>query len=226
MMHVLLESAAPAQARLSHWTSASVVVHGGIIVAALWLTLASPIEPDGPPHAYEMVYRAPLVTPPEVRPTTAVISAPPFGAITIPAVAVPRITFPDFIPSAQSSADFPASRIFGDSRGSSLHPTGSRDPLTSEQVEQVVRPRIDNPSPAYPSQLRSASVEGDVLVRFVVDTLGRVEPRSVEIREATHALFGDAVRNWIQRTRYEPATAAGQRVRQLVEQRVGFTLRR
>lgn len=227
MMHVLLESAAPAQARLMSWTSASVVTHGGIVAAALWLTLSPPVEPITRAQSEDIVYARPPVDPPPL--SHAIVRHTPIprlGAITIPAVDVPRITFPDRLPTIQSTADFPASRVFGDPRGTSPNPGGSGEPHLAHQVERIVRPHPGNPTPVYPSALRSAGVEGDVLVRFVVDTLGRVELRSVEVREATHALFADAVRAWLVRTRYDAATVRGERVRQLVEQRVGFSLKR
>jgi TonB family protein len=226
MMHVLLESAAPAPRRLVSWTSASVAAHGAVVGLALWVTLAPEIATSAPPRAEDVVYVRPDVQAQRVeRPIVRNASIPRLGAITIPAVAAQRITFPDVIPSVASSADFPATILFGDRGGTSTDPASDR-PFESSQVERVVRPRPGNPTPAYPSQLRSANVEGNVLVRFVVDTLGRVEPSSVEVRGYTHALFADAVREWLRRTRYDPATIADQPVRQLVEQRVGFTVRR
>jgi TonB family protein len=178
------------------------------------------------PRVEDLFYLRPHVEQPTVthaimRPTP----IPRFGAVTIPAVAVPRVTFPEYVPSVSSGSDFPASMIFGDPVGSSTRAVTGQ-PYEPYQVERTVRPGAGNPSPTYPSTLRSAGVEGDVLVRFVVDTLGRVEPGSVEIREFTHALFADAVREWLRRTHYDPASIGGRPVRQLVEQRVGFTLRR
>lgn len=93
-------------------------------------------------------------------------------------------------------------------------------------VDRAVVPRSDNGSPIYPALLRSAGIEGDVLVRFVVDSAGRVEPNSITLLDASHVAFGDAVSRWLQRARYLPAEVAGRPVRQLVEQRFGFTLRR
>ena len=227
MMRMLLESAAPGQRRLGSWTSVSVGVHGAIVGAAIWLTVAPP--PSGPirmdPTVLPRWVHPVPEPPPAQRPVAAGRPVPRPGRVDIPPVSIPRITFPDVIPSITSNADFPASRIFGDPNGTSIRPV-SDAPFESGQVEQIVRPRVGNPNPVYPATLRSANVEGDVRVRFIVDTLGRVEPRSVEIRETTHALFADAVRDWLRRTRYEPATIGGQPVRQLVEQRVGFTLRR
>jgi protein TonB len=90
----------------------------------------------------------------------------------------------------------------------------------------VVAPRPGNPAPAYPASLRSAQVEGSVLARFIVDTTGRVEAASINFPEATHALFADAVRQSLLRSRYLPAVLGEHAVRQLVEQRFAFTLTR
>jgi protein TonB len=65
-----------------------------------------------------------------------------------------------------------------------------------------------------------------VVARFIVDTLGHVDPGSISILASTHALFADEVRRWLARTRYAPAMHAGGNVRQLVEQRFEFALRR
>jgi TonB family protein len=81
-----------------------------------------------------------------------------------------------------------------------------------------------NGQPEYPAMLRQVAAEGDVHVRFVVDTAGRVEPTSIEILRASHPLFGAAVQRWLSRNRYVPAEVSGSRVRQLVEQRIAFTL--
>jgi protein TonB len=97
---------------------------------------------------------------------------------------------------------------------------------TSELVEKVVAPRPGNPVPAYPASLRAAQIEGSVVARFVVDTTGRVEAASINFPEATHLLFGEAVRQSLLRSRYLPAVVADHTVRQLVEQRFAFTLTR
>ena len=40
------------------------------------------------------------------------------------------------------------------------------------QVEQAVHPTAGSPAPRYPDMLRSAGVDGMVLIQFVVDTTG------------------------------------------------------
>jgi periplasmic protein TonB len=78
--------------------------------------------------------------------------------------------------------------------------------------------------PQYPERLRAAGVTGRVVVRLVVDTLGRVEPASVAIRESAHDLFAQAVRAVIPSLRFVPAEAGGRRVRMLVDLPFEFRL--
>ena len=66
--------------------------------------------------------------------------------------------------------------------------------------------------------------EGSVMVEFVVDTTGRVEPGSIQLTQADHALFASAVRDVLPRYRFIPAMAAGHRVRQLVRLPFRFDL--
>lgn len=43
-------------------------------------------------------------------------------------------------------------------------------------VDQPVTPLPGSPVPTYPPELKAARVGGEVLVQFVVDTVGHVEP--------------------------------------------------
>lgn len=113
----------------------------------------------------------------------------------------------------------------GLSDGATSGPPPGDGIYTEGLVERTVAPRPDNPYPAYPARLRVALVEGSVLVQFVVDTAGRVELQSPVILRATHPLFAESVRRWLTRTRYSPAKADGGPVRQLVRQKIDFTLR-
>ena len=86
-------------------------------------------------------------------------------------------------------------------------------------------PARGNPSPAYPEALRAAGVEARVVARFIIDTVGRVEPASVAIAGVdADPRFVDAVRAVLPRLRFRPAMAAGHRARQQVEQPFAFTL--
>ena len=97
-------------------------------------------------------------------------------------------------------------------------------PYFEFQVEKRVLARPDNPRPSYPETLRLAGITGQVFAQYVVDTLGRVEPKSVRILASTHELFSSAVRDVLPRMRFVPAEAGGRRVRMLVEQPFSFTI--
>jgi TonB family protein len=63
------------------------------------------------------------------------------------------------------------------------------------------------PKPSVPSQL--ANVEGDVRLRFTVDTDGRPVMSSVSVMSSTHQALTDAVKRVIPSMRFEPAKTGG-----------------
>lgn len=92
-------------------------------------------------------------------------------------------------------------------------------------VDREVVPWPTNPVPRYPDALRDARIEGRVLVRFVVDTTGRVNMESVVIHAADHPAFGEAVIENLRRSRFRPAEYRGRKVAQLVARPFVFVLR-
>jgi TonB family protein len=93
-------------------------------------------------------------------------------------------------------------------------------------VEKTVWPRPNNPKPAYPSSMLSAGVEAHVLMRFVVDSTGRVDAKSLVFPQGVHQLFTEAVKRALLRSRYFPAELAGRRVAQRVVQDFVFQIQR
>jgi protein TonB len=77
-------------------------------------------------------------------------------------------------------------------------------------------------APVYPAALESRGVEGYVIVRFVVDSTGRVDMASVMTVEATAPEFDRAVRDAIPGMRFRPAKVGQRAVRQLAEQLFRF----
>lgn len=94
------------------------------------------------------------------------------------------------------------------------------------QVEKPVAPIPGAGAPRYPDILRSASVEGEVLAQFVVDTLGRVELNSFKVLRKSHDLFEASVRAALPNMRFLPAEVGGRKVKQLVQQPFVFALQR
>jgi protein TonB len=99
------------------------------------------------------------------------------------------------------------------------------DPVDERLVERSPRMVGRVPEPRFPAMLRAAGIEGRVLVQLVVDTLGRAEPDGVQIVEASHPLFAEAVREVLPRYRFTPGEVGGRKVRTRVQIPFAFTLR-
>jgi periplasmic protein TonB len=110
-------------------------------------------------------------------------------------------------------------------RGDSASTLGS-EPMFVFQVDKPAAALPGSAQPAYPAMLTASGIEGEVLVQFVVDTLGRAEPASFTVLKASHDAFSAAVRQALPRMRFLPAEAGGQKVRMLVQQPFGFALNR
>ena len=102
---------------------------------------------------------------------------------------------------------------------------GAEQPYFEFQVEKLARPLPDQPGPRYPEGLRNEGVEGEVLVQFVVDTLGHAEMSTFKVWKSTHPDFTDAVRVALPQIAFAPAEVHGRKVRQLVQMPFGFCLR-
>jgi TonB family protein len=86
-----------------------------------------------------------------------------------------------------------------------------------DEVDVAARPDSGNVGPTYPDSLYRAQVRGQVVVEFVVDTLGLVELASIEVLVSSDPLFTAAVRDALARAKFVPARRGGQRARQLVQ---------
>ncbi|MCH6548026.1 MAG: TonB family protein, partial [Gemmatimonadetes bacterium] len=99
--------------------------------------------------------------------------------------------------------------------------------VTQEQIETVMDepPQLlSSPPLRYPEMLKQAGLEGDVVLDFVIDTTGHVEPRSIQVVSSLHPLFEAAARDVILGSVYRPAQARGVPVRARVQQPLSFTI--
>ena len=64
-----------------------------------------------------------------------------------------------------------------------------------------------------------------MLLRFVIDSTGRVDQGSIEVVENTEEMFVPPARESVARAVFRPARMSGSPVRQLAEQSVRFVLR-
>jgi TonB family protein len=94
---------------------------------------------------------------------------------------------------------------------------------SEHQVDRQVAIEKPMPALAYPAEQRAAAVNGKVLVQFVVDTLGRLEPGSLKVIRTDHDGFAAAARNFVEAATFKPATKRGRKVRQLVQMPFAFS---
>lgn len=96
----------------------------------------------------------------------------------------------------------------------------------AEAVVEEKPEMLSGPMPEYPQLLRTASIEGTVIVQVIVDTMGRAEPNSIKIIRSPNPGFDQPVKSAVQRALFRPARVHGRAVRVLVQIPYNFTLRR
>jgi protein TonB len=210
----------------------SLLVHTAIVslaVIATWSAREANVPLDKP----EVVIYTKPVEPPEVPriPVEPVHAAVPKGfQIVVAPVVIPDVLPPiDLSQAATDDRDFVPIGV----------PGGRADGVRAAALRQIEpgraydRMHVDKPAvqltgvgtPAYPDLMRSAGVEGEVLVSFVIDTAGRAEVNTLQVLKSTHRQFTDAVRDALPSMRFLPAEVAGAKVRQIVQLPFQFTLR-
>lgn len=233
MFQLLLES--KAETRLPFGGSlVSTVAHGALVTGLVLLTAQRPTRetPAPEPRATFIPVEPPRVAPSPTRPlsssaaatTPAPLGAPPMPIVVDIPIGVPPV---DLTVAPGSSADFlPRGVPGGRPDGISGAPAnrGGSSAFTELEVDKPVVMAPGMAAPAYPASLRAAGLSGNVVVEFVVDTLGRVEDGSSRIVSADHPLFAASVRAALPTYRFLPAEAEGRRVRQLVRLPFRFSL--
>jgi len=106
--------------------------------------------------------------------------------------------------------------------GCGTRPPARDQPYFDFQVEKAAAAIPGSGNPAYPDALKSAGVEGEAIVQYIVDTTGRAEPASFKVLRASHDAFGQAVRSALPQMRFLPAEIGGCKVRMLVQQPFTF----
>ncbi len=235
-MFTQLIASRPAPTQGAEGTTASLLLHGLIITAAIIATAQGPAVRETPRESRIVPLTAPVAPAPVTQSTPPRAAAPRTPqAPTAPTIAaeVPPVVAPTEIPStipAPSEGAWPvllpeggapATPGTGDPNGS---PIGTGTALGAESVDVAARLLPRSPLPRYPDLLRSRGLEGGVRVRFVVNANGRAELETLEVLEATHPAFVEAVRAVLPRLRFAPAKLGRENVRQLVEIPFGFAL--
>ncbi|HUF30163.1 MAG TPA: energy transducer TonB [Gemmatimonadaceae bacterium] len=212
-------------------TLASMAMHAGLLLLGVWATAESGISPAASPREVvpdEFHQPAPPPDPaPAPRSANGERTIPRVPAA--PSVPLAGLNIPDSLPSVDLSLGDPfVSSATGNPvvngagpRGPGLAPDGVFD---NRIVEKPAFPLESNVPPKYPDLLRSAGIDGEVDIEFVIDPDGRVRAGSIVALRAEHRLFLEAVREALLGYRYLPAEVGGTPVAVRVRQNFSFTL--
>jgi TonB family protein len=224
MKVVLLESGARPSRRLSGGV-ASIVLHGALIGLALYATRTTmrpnpALAAETPPISYIAPKPPPIAK--ILQPAAPAPSAPAFAAPVLLRIAMPTIVpvgLPEINFDASPTVDPSLYSGAGDNRPagpvSVVGSGGTGDGSGIWSGAELATRLLGKPEPPrYPAQLQQAGVEGTVSFKFVVDTLGRIDPTSIEVVESSHGQFTAAARATLDKLRFQPAvTAGGSKVR-------------
>ena len=169
-------------------------------------------QPERPAGFQELRPPREAIGVPPPQPSQAPVSADDFGGRGTPGGVAGGNPPPPSPPSSGGTGS-------GTGGGSGVDPNAT---YTANAVDRVaeLRNRGDVASAMrrlYPSHLREAGVGGTVVVQFVVNAEGRVEPGSIRIIRAEHPDLGEQTRRAAAEFRFRPARKGNSNVRQLVQ---------
>lgn len=91
------------------------------------------------------------------------------------------------------------------------------DVYTESQVDRPAMKQKGSAFPKYPESLKANQVEGEVLVRFVIDTSGTPILDSFKVIKSSNPAFSDAVKSALHDMQFSPAELKGKKVKQLFQ---------
>ena len=185
----------------------------------------APLAPEADPPALADG-RAPVRPKPLVKPVAPAVLPPTQEAVAPEAESVPlpvpppvntSLPFTSSTPPSPPAPDIPAARDPG---------TNTADvQLPATPAADVVTPpaRIRTVSPDYPDVARAADLEGDVQLRAIVGSDGKVS--NVEVLQSVHPVLDDAARKAVLQYEYAPGRRNGTPEAATVRITVSFRLR-
>jgi periplasmic protein TonB len=240
MFDNLLESK-PKKKRAAGTTITSVIIHAGLITVAAYATASAGMEKEKQRQenikfvevkkAPEVKREEPKPEPPKVEKVAVVPPPKGFQVLRAPVEIPIKIPEIDLSRRVTNEEDFTGKGVAGGiakgvTGGTPIDLSNTNQTYFEFQVEKPAAAVPGTVNPSYPEALRSAGVEGEVRLQFVVDTTGRVESGSVKVARSTNDLFASAARAAVPRMRFYPAEIGTRKVRQLVELPITFQITR
>jgi protein TonB len=177
--------------------------------------IAYPTPPTPPAHTTSTQSASSSST--TIVPRTIVIDVPTVAPVGLPPIQpASGVSLDSLIIGSSNTGPKLGAGLLADVGG-----TGNDEWRGSDLMMRIV----ESSKPRYPEQLRQAGIGGTVLIRFTVDTLGRVDEKSVIVVSSTHELFANSARAALAGFRFRPAEVNGHRISALAEMPFEFQTR-
>ena len=231
MFENLIESKRKKQKSLGQ-SITSVIVHILIIFGAVKATSGAAETLQRVIQDTTMVFLEPPKAPeppPEQPPPEAVVAAnpPPQGfQVVTPPTDIPTEIPPVNLNEKFDPRDFTGKGVEGGIGTGVVGGTGpvlEGEVFLAAEVDETPQPAAAC-TPEFPPVMKSAGIPGRVVMQFVVNTDGKVDPGSLKVMNSTHKAFEDPAKNAILKCEFKPGRSRGQPVRVLVQQAVAFKL--
>ncbi len=229
----LIESAHTAHGSTAMHSFLSLTAHVAVVVTALYATARPALKhaeaPDSrvyfvpEPRRVVQAVEAPPSRAAARKPVTPVVpeQRTPAHSKTPVSIPGPHIALPDPSPPADAAPGVGEDNVVAPVQPG---PTGRSGSYAAGEVEIPAAP-LSKFGPDYPERAIQLAISGAVMAQFVVGANGRVE-RDIVILDSTSPDFTSAVETFLRRARFSPGRVGGRPVRQMVEQRFVFELRR
>ncbi|HXW96200.1 MAG TPA: energy transducer TonB [Gemmatimonadales bacterium] len=233
MFENLIESNHKRQSTLGQ-QAISLVVHLLIIFAAVKATAGAAEAIKEIKVDTTMVFLKPpeAPPPPPQPPPDVVVSAnpPPQGfQVITPPENIPTEIPPVNLNERFDPKDFTGKGVEGGIASGVVGGTGpvpiEGQVFLSAEVDEV--PSAVDPAtcqPKFPPVMQSAGIPGKVVMQFVVNTDGKIDPSTLKIVNSTHKAFEEPAKEALNRCAFKPGKSRGQPVRVLVQQAMSFKL--
>ena len=202
----------------------SLVIHTGIVAAALYGTLKAGKGDDSGVPDTMMVYVNQQEEQKPEEPPPIVLDVPLKGFQTIVApTEIPTDIPPIDLKETFDPKDYSGVGVEG---GSATGVVPTSDQVYLEAVVEERPERLSGPQPQYPEILRQAGVSGRVIVQAIIDTTGRAIPSSVRVIQTPHSGFDQPAKNLVLQSLFRPGRVSGRAVKVLVNVPIDFALNR
>jgi TonB family protein len=148
------------------------------------------------------------------------------SGVRIPEFAVPDLSMDVLVPGSGVTRGTGVARPFGPLVAWG-EPGGGPGGAAYSALTVDEPPRLLTLPPLeYPPLLRTAGLDGLVVIEVVIDSTGRPEPATLRVVEASHRGFVPEAMRVVTGARFRPGRVRGQAVRVLIRQPIAFRLAR